>query len=82
MRDISGFGKRLREERVRNGMNQSELARAIGFTRAAVSKWERDSSTDASALGVCLAATELKTTVNYLLTGKKKEVEEDDRYSP
>lgn len=71
-RGLKGFGRRLREERGRNGMNQSELARAIGVTRAAVSKWEKDSSTDASALGVCLAAAELKTTVNYLLTGQKK----------
>ncbi|MCP4951156.1 MAG: helix-turn-helix domain-containing protein, partial [Proteobacteria bacterium] len=38
---IADLPKRLKEARGRTGLNRSEMARSLGVTRAAVSKWEK-----------------------------------------
>lgn len=40
MHDLTTIGGRLRAAREEAGLNQSELARAVGVTRGAVSQWE------------------------------------------
>lgn len=39
---MASFGSRLKELRTEKGLNQQELAEAIGTTGGTVSKWERD----------------------------------------
>ena len=38
---MSEFGERLRKARIDKGMNQEELARAIGMTQASISQFEK-----------------------------------------
>ncbi len=39
------IGKELRYQRESNHLSQNELARATGFTQAAISLWEKDERT-------------------------------------
>ena len=38
---MSEFGERLRRTRINRGMNQTELANAIGLTQASISQFEK-----------------------------------------
>ena len=38
---MSEFGERLRKARIDRGMNQEQLARAIGLTQASISQFEK-----------------------------------------
>lgn len=41
MEKTSLFGKRLKEERIKLGLNQAEAAEKCGFSREMWGKWER-----------------------------------------
>jgi len=69
---IKDFPRRIKEARQRSGLNQSELARSLGVTRAAVSKWERSDTGDISAVNIAKAASLLGVTTDELILGKKK----------
>ena len=62
------FSQRLREVRESRGMTQSDLARASGLTRAAISKWENAESGSPSAHAVQRAADVLSVSVAWLLS--------------
>lgn len=64
---MNEIGKRIAEARVAKGMNQSELARALGVTPQAVQKWEAGGAPKGARLREVAQA--LGTTVEYLLTG-------------
>lgn len=64
---MNEIGKRIAEARAAKGMNQSELARALGVTPQAVQKWEAGGAPKGARLREVAEA--LGTTVEYLLTG-------------
>ena len=64
---MNEIGKRIAEARAAKGMNQSELARALGVTPQAVQKWEAGWAPKGARLREVAEA--LGTTVEYLLTG-------------
>lgn len=64
---MNEIGKRIAEARAAKGMNQSELARALGVTPQAVQKWEAGGAPKGARLREVAQA--LGTTVEYLLTG-------------
>ena len=64
---MNEIGKRIAEARVAKGMNQSELARALGVTPQSVQKWEAGGAPKGARLREI--AQVLGTTVEYLLTG-------------
>lgn len=71
--DPSEMGSRLREERKRLGMNQTEFAKAIGIhlnTQSRYEKGERDPDT-----AYLSAVARAGVDVGYMLTGEKKEDE-------
>jgi len=68
---INDFPKRLKEARQRTGLNMSEMARSLGVTRAAVSKWEKADTADISAVNIAKAAMLLGCSTDELILGKK-----------
>ena len=68
----STLGSCIRTLRLRNHLTQAQLARKLGVTDKAVSKWERDLSYPDIALFPKLSEV-LGSTVNDLLTGCKEE---------
>lgn len=67
--DTKSFGKTISALRKERGMTQLDLARKMGVTDKAVSKWERDISfPDVSSLP--RLADELGTSVDELLEAK------------
>lgn len=64
------LGERITELRKASHMTQADMARVMGVSRQAVSKWESDQSTpDASNL--ILLAELLDTDIEYLTTGRR-----------
>jgi|TARA_R100000049_G_C1946542_1_gene91916 transcriptional regulator with XRE-family HTH domain len=61
------FCQRVKDARLSRGMNQSELARASGLTRAAISKWESNSSCSPDARATLAVAKALGVSVESLL---------------
>jgi transcriptional regulator with XRE-family HTH domain len=72
------FCQRVKDARLSLGMNQSELARASGLTRAAISKWESNPSGRPAARAVLSVAKALGVSVESLLAETKTEPSEDD----
>ncbi len=62
--------KRLKKLRIKAGLNQSQLARKVGVTRAAASRWEQGDIESILARNALSVATALKTDVQYLFTGR------------
>ncbi len=62
--------KRLKKLRIRAGLNQSQLAKAVGVTRAAASRWEQGDIKSILARNALSVAETLDTNVEYLFTGK------------
>lgn len=62
---MSNIGKRIAQARERAGMNQSELARALGVKPQAVQKWEAGGSPKNDRLASLAAA--LNVTVGHLI---------------
>jgi len=65
---MSNISERIREERVRLGMTQSEFGALVGVKNAAQSKYESGRSPDADYLSVITAAG---ADVLYILTGRR-----------
>ena len=62
--------KRLKKLRIKAGLNQSQLARKVGVTRAAASRWEQGDIESILARNALSVANALKTDVQYLFTGR------------
>lgn len=63
------FGERLREARVRSGMNQDQLGKAAYATRNSISSWE-NGHTIPSALSAKLLAEALHVSIGWLVGGE------------
>lgn len=66
------IGERITMLRKERDISQTELARRLGVSRQAVSKWEQGSSSPDTAKLIQLAEI-LDTEVEYLATGTKPE---------
>jgi len=67
---MTTIAKRLNKLRIREGLNQSQLAKSVGVTRAAVSRWEQGDIDSILAKNALRVASTLGTSVEYLFTGK------------
>lgn len=63
------LGERIKEKRKARGLTQKQLADHFGISSVSVSEWERDLSRPDADKFASLA-TVLRTTVDYLLTGR------------
>ena len=61
------FCRRVKAARLSLDMNQSELARASGLTRAAISRWEANPSRNPNARSALAVAKALGVSVESLL---------------
>lgn len=66
---MSEIGKRIAGARAAKGMNQSELARALGVSPQAVQKWEAGGTPKGARLGE--VAQVLGTSIEFLLGGSQ-----------
>ena len=64
------IGERISTLRQEAGISQNELAKALGVSRQAVSKWEND-QTSPDTLNLIRLSDVLNTEVEFLATGKK-----------
>ncbi len=64
------ISKRLKTLRLKAGLNQSQLARSVGVTRAAASRWEQGDIESILARNAIRLADILDTNVEYLFTGR------------
>ncbi len=64
------IARRLKKLRGSAGLNQSQLARSVGVTRAAASRWEQGDIDSILAKNAIRVAHTLGTSVEYLFTGK------------
>ncbi|MEK9943248.1 MAG: helix-turn-helix transcriptional regulator [Gammaproteobacteria bacterium] len=71
------FAERLVKAREDRGLNKAELARLIGCTRAALSKWERGETGDVSAVTLARIADQLGVDMRTLLDGGASRIEAD-----
>ena len=69
-------GERIAELRKKQNISQGELAKALGVTRQAVSKWENDLAAPDTIRLIQLADV-LYTDVEYLATGRHSTVKAD-----
>ena len=67
---MTKIAKRLRKLRGNAGLNQSQLAKSVGVTRAAASRWEQGDIDSILAKNAIRVANTLGTSVEYLFTGK------------
>tara|TARA_Y100001934_G_C12338265_1_gene768739 strand:- start:1413 stop:1802 length:390 start_codon:yes stop_codon:yes gene_type:complete len=65
--------KRLKKLRGNAGLNQSQLAKSVGVTRAAASRWEQGDIDSILAKNAIRLADILGTSVEYIFTGKSKD---------
>ncbi|QWE93317.1 helix-turn-helix domain-containing protein [Cupriavidus sp. EM10] len=77
------IGERIRQKRKELGLTQADLARLFGISFVSVSEWERGlGKPEQDKLPIL--ARKLKTTVNYLLTGRNDssgQYEDEERSS-
>ena len=66
------IGERISKLRQEAGLSQYELAKVIGVSRQAVSKWEND-QTAPDTINLIRLSNILNTEVEYLASGKKPE---------
>lgn len=66
------IGERITKLRQEAGLSQYQLAKVIGVSRQAVSKWEND-QTAPDTINLIRLSNILNTDVEYLATGKKPE---------
>ena len=64
------LGERIIELRKTSGISQNQLAKDIGVSRQAVSKWEMDQTAPDSE-NLILLAEVLDTDIEYLTTGRR-----------
>ena len=67
---MTKIAKRLKKLRGNAGLNQSQLAKSVGVTRAAASRWEQGDIDSILAKNAIRVADTLGTSVEYLFTGK------------
>lgn len=67
---MTTFSERIKLALEAKGINQSELARRLGVTRAAVSVWCSSSAKDLNASNALLIAQELDVDPYWLVFGK------------
>ena len=60
---MTTIAKRLNKLRIREGLNQSQLAKSVGVTRAAVSRWEQGDIDSILAKNALRVASTLGTSV-------------------
>jgi transcriptional regulator with XRE-family HTH domain len=70
--DLRELGNRLREQRARRGLKQSDIANALGVSAQAVSKWERGENAPDISLLVELGRL-LGVSVEWVLGGTSAE---------
>lgn len=73
----SGFGKRLREERDRIGLNQAQLGEIAGVTRLTQGQYEKESCSP--TVRYLAAIGESGIDLHYLLFGTKARPFQDDQ---
>lgn len=66
-------GERINELRKQHNLSQVQLAKALGISRQAVSKWENDQSFPDTLMMIQLADL-LKTDSEYLATGRHSQL--------
>ena len=62
---MSNFSERLKELRTENGLNQNQLAKATGLSRAAIGHWERNKRIP-NLDAVIALADYFKVSIDYL----------------
>ncbi len=67
---MSSIGKRLKRQRVEQGLSQKAIADTAGVTNAAVSKWESNGGDAMSAVVALKVATTLNVNPFWLIFGK------------
>ena len=66
-------GERIKELRNQQNISQVQIAKALGISRQAVSKWENDQSLPDTLMMIQLADL-LKTDSEYIATGRHSEL--------
>jgi transcriptional regulator with XRE-family HTH domain len=61
--------ERLRDARERAGLNQAQLAQAVGVSRAAVSQWESGDTKSMQPVNLFKVARALNCSAEWLATG-------------
>jgi transcriptional regulator with XRE-family HTH domain len=69
------FGQRVKSMRLRRGMTQLELAKAIGVSKAAISALETGSSKSATPENVFALADALRCSARQLVFGRDRDEE-------
>ena len=78
--ELKNFGKRLKELRLAQGLNQTQFAKKVGLTQAAISQFEEGKRIPSSnalqkiAAGLDLSLTELIGTSEEDSTDKEKDL--------
>ena len=64
--------RRLKKRRIEAGLNQNQFAKAVGVTRACVSRWEKGDITTMVVRNGLRVCEVLDTDLNYLFYGEVK----------
>lgn len=68
MEKVSLFGKRLKEERIKLGLNQAEAAEKCGFSREMWGKWERGENRPSSEK--LFSFSKIGIDIDYVMHGE------------
>lgn len=68
---MTDLGQRIHRRRKELGLTQKQLADACGIKQASVSAWERGNSSSVRPENLYLAAKRLRTTMEWLTTGRE-----------
>lgn len=71
MEKVSLFGKRLKEERIKLGLNQAEAAEKCGFSREMWGKWERGENRPSSEK--LFSFSKIGIDIDYVMHGRRGE---------
>ena len=69
MKNASLFGKRLKEERIKLGLNQAEAAEKCGFSREMWGKWERGENRPSSEK--LFSFSKIGIDIDYVMHGNR-----------
>ena len=61
-----GYGKIIKEARIRQGLSQVELAERVGVTRTSIFQWERERFPPTDANNICALEAALGFANGYL----------------
>ena len=68
---VKTIGQRIRYLRMRNGITQKELAKALYVSESTVSYWECD-KTEPSIIFIIRLTALFQTSLNYLIIGNQE----------